>query len=104
MLHDIRNAGILPYADHTFADVRVQRSVWIWVNLVFQEVVRVIVVLGVAGVYLKLSHCSYEGFSAVENVLVDGEAVEGQFVFGVSILMDDFHLLYDRRLATFSGA
>ncbi len=93
MIHDICNAGIVPYADHTFTHVWVQRRMWIWVYLIFQEVVGKLVILGIDRLDFELAHSPNESFGAVEHIFVYGEAVEGEFIPCVAILMDNFHLL-----------
>ncbi len=52
---------------------------------------------------IELTHGSDESFDAVKYIFVDGKAVEAEFLRGVAVLMDNFHLLHDCRFAAFSG-
>ena len=95
MVHDICNARILPYTDHTLAHMLVQWRMRVRVYLIFQQVFGIFIVFGVVRLDLELPHSPYKGFGAVEHIFVDGKAVEGEFVSGVAVLMNDFHLLYN---------
>ena len=44
----------------------------------------------------KLSHSSYQGFDAIEDILVDGESVQPKLLVCIAILMDNLHLLDNR--------
>ena len=77
---------------------------WVGVDLIFQQVISSLGVFRIHWLYFELSHGCDECFGAINDVFVDGEAVEGQFVLGVAILMDDFHLFYNRRLAALARA
>lgn len=45
-----------------------------------------------------------ERLGTIEEVLVDGQAIKGQFFNGVAILVNNFHLLNNGRLSTFARA
>lgn len=44
---------------------------------------------------IELPHSSYKSLDAVKHIFVDSEAVEAEFLVGIAVLMDDFHLLYN---------
>jgi hypothetical protein len=48
--------------------------------------------------------CFNKGLSTIQEVLEDGQPVQGQLVDGVTILVDNLHLLDDCGLAALSGA
>ena len=103
MLHNVRNTWILPYTYNALAHVWVERRMGIRIHHVFQEVIGIVIVSGISWFDLKLPHCSYESFGAVQHIFVDGETIEGEFIFCVTILMNNLHLLYYRGFAAFSG-
>ena len=53
---------------------------------------------------VELLHRSNKCLCTVDDVFVDGQSVHGKFISGVSILMDNFHLLDNGRLSTLAGA
>lgn len=61
-----------------------------------------VIVPGVPRFDIKLPHSSYESFGTVQHVLVDGKAVEGKLIFGVTILVDNLHLLDYRGFTAFA--
>lgn len=103
MFHDVGDTWVFPYTDDTLAHMRVQRRMRIRVHDVFQKEFRIIIVLRIDRADIKLGHGSNESLDAIEYIFVDGEAVEPEFLWGVAVLMDNFHLLHDCRLAAFSG-
>ena len=60
------------------------------------------VIFGIIWFYIELSHCSYEGPSAVQHVFINGQPIECEFVDRVAVLMDNLHLFDNCRLATFA--
>lgn len=97
-------AGIPPNGCDGQAHPHVERLFWIGIHGVLQQVLAVLVVLGVLAVDVELAHGAYQGLCAVDDVLVDGEAVHGELLLRVAILVDDLHLLDDGRLAALAGA
>ncbi len=75
----------------------------IWVHHILQKVIGIVIVLGISRFDIKLPHSSYESFGAVKHVFVDGKAIEGEFIFGVPVLVNNLHLLYYRGFTAFSG-
>lgn len=60
----------------------------------FQKEIRVLDVFGIDRLDIELAHGSYESLDAIQDIFVDGETIETEFLSGVAILMDDFHLLH----------
>ena len=96
VFQNICNARVLPHRCHGRADPGLQRRVWIGIHLVVQQVVHVLVILRVPGINAELAHGTDQGFGAVDHVLVNSQAIQGQLVSGVAILVNDFHLLDNR--------
>jgi hypothetical protein len=104
VLQDLWYTGVAPHGGDGLAYSHVEGLLWIWIYRVVDEVVAVFIVAGRLGLYLELSHGADEGLCAVDDVLVDGEAVHGELLLRVAILMDDLHLLDNGRLAALAGA
>ena len=73
------------------------------VHRVFQKILCVDVVLWINRGNVELSHSSYDSLDAIQNVFVDGQAVEAKLLWCIAVLVDDLHLLDDRRFTAFSG-
>jgi hypothetical protein len=104
VLQDLWYTGVAPHGGDGLAYSHIERLLWIWIYRVVDEVVAVFIIAGRLGLYLELSHGADEGLCAVDDVLVDGEAVHGEFLLRVTILMDDLHLLDNGRLAALARA
>lgn len=104
MLEDFWYARVAPDRGYGLPYPDVEGLFGIWVDGVVDEVVAVFVVAGRLGLYLELPHGADERLCAIDDVLIDGEAVHGELLLRVAILVDDLHLLDDGRLAALSGA
>ena len=103
MFHNICDTWVLPYTHDALAHVWVERRMGIRIHHIFQQVVAVVIIPGIPRFNLKLLHGSYKSFGAVKYVFVDGKTIEGEFIFGVTILVDNLHLLYYCGFTAFSG-
>jgi hypothetical protein len=74
-------------------------SIRIGVNGELHDEFAVLNVFGDFWSNVELLHGAYEGFGAVNDILVDGMPVKAQFVDTVAVLVDDLHLLDNSRLA-----
>jgi hypothetical protein len=74
-------------------------SIRIGVNGELHDEFAVLNVFGDFWSNVELLHGAYEGFGAVNDILVDGMPVKAQFVDAVAVLVDDLHLLDNSRLA-----
>jgi hypothetical protein len=104
VLEHLGYAGVAPHGGDGLAHAHVERLLGVGVDGVVDEIVAELVVAGRLGLDLELAHCADEGLCAVDDVLVDSEAVHGELLLGVAVLVDDLHLLDDGRLATLTGA
>jgi hypothetical protein len=104
VLQDLGYAGVAPHGGDSLADPHVERLLGVGVNGVVDEIVAELVIAGRLGLDLELAHCANEGLCAVDDVLVDGEAVHGELLLRIAVLVDDLHLLDDGRLAALAGA
>lgn len=77
---------------------------WIWIDLVVEEIIAVLLVLWVLALYVELSHGADERFRTIDQVLVYSEAIQGEFIYCVSVLMYNLHLLHYSGLARLSGS
>ena len=75
----------------------------IWIHDILQQVIGIVIVLGIPRFDFKLPHSSYESFGAIKHVFVDGKTIEREFIFGVTILVNNLHLLYYCGFTAFSG-
>lgn len=96
VLHYICDTWVLPYRDDRLGDPWVKGDMRVWVDLVVQEIVAVVSIVWVPRFYIELSHCSYQGLGAIQDVLVYRQPVQGQLIFCVPVLVDDLHLFHDR--------
>ena len=103
-IEDAGDAGVSPDASDGFADGGIERGMGVGVDLIIEEIVAVGPVAGDLRLQVELAHGADEILGAVDQVLVDGESIEGQLVDGVAILMDDLHLFDDGRFAALAGA
>jgi hypothetical protein len=104
VFQDLWYAGVAPHGRYGLSYPHVERLLGVRVDGVLDQVVAVLVVARRLWLYLELSHCADEGLCAVDDVLVDGEAVHGELLLRVAVLMDDLHLLDNGRLAALTGA
>lgn len=104
VLKHLAYAAVAPQRGDGLTDSHVQRLLGVGVDGVLDEVVAVFIVAGDLGLDLELAHGADEGFCAVDDVLVDGQAVHGELLLGVTVLVDDLHLLDNGRLSAFAGA
>jgi hypothetical protein len=104
VLEDLWYAGVAPHGGYGLSDAHVERLLGVGVDGVVDQVVAELVVARRLGLDLELAHGANEGFGAVDDVLVDGEAVHGELFLGVAVLVDDLHLLDNGRLAALAGA
>ena len=56
------------------------------------------------GVDAEFTHCVDDCLSRLEKVLVDCLSIDHEFVSGITIFMDDLHLLYDCGLSRLARA
>lgn len=61
-------------------------------------------VVNVLGVHANLSHCHDQRLGRVKNIFIDDSSEREQFVFRVTILVDNLHLLDDCRFPRFTGS
>ena len=99
VLEHLADAAVTPQGCDGLADSCVQRFLGVWIHGVFDEVIAVLVVAGYLGLDLELPHGADEGFRAVDDVLVYRQAVHGELLLCVAVLVDDLHLLDNGRLA-----
>jgi hypothetical protein len=104
VLEHLADAAVAPQRGDGLANTGVEGFFRVRVDGVLDEVVAVLVVARDLGLDLELAHGANEGLRAVDDVLVDGQAVHGQLLLCVAILVDDLHLLDDGRFAAFAGA
>ena len=102
MLEHLAYAAVAPQGSDGLTDSHVQRFLWVRVDSVVDEVVAVLVVAGDFWLDLELPHGANEGFCAIDDVLVYGQTVHGELLLCVAVLVDDFHLLDNGRLAAFA--
>lgn len=96
--------GVLPQRLYGLTNAGVQVGGGICADVVVLEVLHVVSDLRGGGLDVELVHGADQPLGALEEVFVDGDAVHGQFLDGVSILVDDLHLFHDCRLAALSGS
>ena len=58
----------------------------------------------VLGFYVELPERVDQSTGTVDQVFVYRQAVHGELVEGVAVLVDDLHLLHDGRLSAFAGS
>lgn len=104
MLEYFGYAGIAPHGRNCLSDSDIEGLLWVRVDRVVEEVFAVFVVARAFGRNLELAHGTDEGFCAIDDILVYGQAVHGQLFLGVTVLMDNLHLLDDGGLAAFARA
>jgi hypothetical protein len=104
VLKHLGYAGVAPHGRDGLAHPHVERLLGIGVDSVVDKVVAELVVARRLGLDLELAHCADEGLCTVDDVLVDGEAVHGELLLGVAVLVDNLHLLDDGRFAALAGA
>lgn len=75
----------------------------IGIDLIVEQVLAAITILIIHRFNVELPHGSYQGFGTIQNVFVDGQSIQGQLIFRITVLMDDFHLLDNGGLAALSG-
>lgn len=56
------------------------------------------------GFYVELPEGVDQSAGTVDQVLVYRQAIHGEFVHRIAVLMDDLHLLHDGRLSAFAGS
>lgn len=61
-------------------------------------------VVGVLRVHTNLSHSHDQCLGGVKNVFIDDSSEREQFVFRVTILVDNLHLFDDCRFSRFTGS
>lgn len=96
-------ARVLPDEHDRIAYHGIQGNIGVGFEIIVVQEVHIVADLLACGNETELVVGFYERLGAIEQILVDRQTVHGEFLHGIAILMDDFHLLDNRRLATFSG-
>lgn len=104
MLKDLWHARVLPYSGDGVGSFGRQRRIGIGIHCVFHYVVAILLAVGRLGRDVELSHGGYECLCTVDDILVDSVSVERKFVDAVTVLVYDFHLLDNGRLAALARA
>jgi hypothetical protein len=77
---------------------------WIRINLVLEKIIAERDIRGIHRLDSELPHRRDQCLGAVDQILVDGQSIESQFIHSIAILVNDLHLLHDRRLPTLAGS
>lgn len=104
MLQDFADAWVAPHGCDGLAYPYIERLLRVGVDCVVEQVVAELGVARLLGANVELSHGANEGFCAVDDVFVYGQAVHGELFLRVAVLMYDLHLFDDGRLSALSGA
>jgi hypothetical protein len=103
VLQDLGYARIAPHGRYGLAYSHVEWLFWIGVDGVVGQIVAQFGVAWILTRNVELSHGANKGFGAVDDVLVDGQAVHGKLLLRVAVLVYNLHLLDNSRLAALSG-
>ena len=104
MVEDLGYTRIFPDGGYGSRASRVQMSIRVGVYSELHDEFAVLNIFGDFWSDVELLHGTNEGLGAVNDILVYGMPVEAQFVDTVAVLVDDFHLLDNGRLAAFTRA
>jgi hypothetical protein len=104
VVEDFWYARIFPDGSNGRRASHVEVSVRIGIDGELHDEFAVLHIVGQFWGNVELLHGADESFGAVNDVLVDGMSVQAQFVDAVAVLVDDFHLFDNGRLAALAGA
>lgn len=93
---------VVPEICNGVADFRIERGVRIRIHVVLFQKWNVVLHFLAGRFELEVVICPNEGLCAIQEILVDSQSIERQFFHGVTILVDDLHLFYDRWFTAFS--
>lgn len=93
MLQDLADTGIAPHGCDGLAYPYIEGLLGIGVDCVLEQVVAELGIARFLGGNVELSHGANERFCAVDDVFVYGQAVHGELILRVTVLMYDLHLL-----------
>ena len=94
--HSLCGSSILPYCGDSVRYLRIERCLWIGVDVIFFNICYCFLCPVAFWLDLELLHSRKERLHAVDQVLIDRKSVQRPFFLRVSILVYDFHLLHDR--------
>lgn len=104
VLEDLANTWIAPHGCDGLAYPYIEGLLGIRIDCILEQVVAELGIAWLLGGNVELSHGANEGFCAVDDVFVYSQAVHGELILRVAVLMYDLHLLDYGRLSAFSGA
>lgn len=97
-------AGVVPEVCDGIADLGVERGVGVGVDGVVGEELDELADSSTRGLEGELMVGADEAFGAVEEVLIDGQTIQGELFDGVAVLVDDLHLLDNSGLSALARA